>query len=133
MRMGLIASFLTLSERRALLELAEQQLFDLFSDDDVVEHLRYLVNCQGRIATAGHAWEPGSANIWAMIGRPWKTADSFDWRGHLRELWVWILLGFGVFGSISLQNRNPGFTVRIRWRPPCASDLLGEVLGFGLD
>jgi adenosine deaminase len=40
MRMGFVASFLNLPERRAMLELVDQILFDLFSKEEVVTELR---------------------------------------------------------------------------------------------
>ncbi len=42
LRTGFVQSFLSLPERRAMLELADQILFDLFSRDDVVTLLREL-------------------------------------------------------------------------------------------
>ncbi len=39
-RMGFVASFLDLPERRAMLQLAEQYLFDMFSNNEVVRGLR---------------------------------------------------------------------------------------------
>jgi hypothetical protein len=41
-RMGFVHSFLSLPERRAMLELADQILFDLFSEPGVVESLRCM-------------------------------------------------------------------------------------------
>ncbi len=48
MRMGYACSFLHLPERRAMLELVEQYLFDIFSDDKVVALLRDLADQQPR-------------------------------------------------------------------------------------
>lgn len=42
LRMGFVHSFLSLPERRSMLELADQILFDLFSDPGVVESLRCM-------------------------------------------------------------------------------------------
>lgn len=42
-RMGFVSSFLNLSERRHMLELVGQYLFDLFSDESVVRQLRLFV------------------------------------------------------------------------------------------
>jgi adenosine deaminase len=42
LRMGFVHSFLSLPERRSILELADQILFDLFSDPGVVEDLRCM-------------------------------------------------------------------------------------------
>lgn len=46
MRMGYVCSFLHLPERKAMLELVEQFLFDFFSDENVVANLRELVDMQ---------------------------------------------------------------------------------------
>jgi len=45
LRMGFVHSFLSLPERRSMLELADQILFDLFSDPGVVEDLRCMAIC----------------------------------------------------------------------------------------
>jgi adenosine deaminase len=42
LRMGFVHSFLSLPERRSMLELADQILFDLFSDPGIVEDLRCM-------------------------------------------------------------------------------------------
>lgn len=46
LRMGFVHSFLSLPERRSMLELADQILFDLFSDSGVVEDLRCMAACR---------------------------------------------------------------------------------------
>lgn len=46
LRMGFVHSFLSLPERRSMLELADQILFDLFSDPGVVEDLRCMAACR---------------------------------------------------------------------------------------
>ena len=46
LRMGFVHSFLSLPERRSMLELADQILFDLFSDPGVVEDLRCIATCR---------------------------------------------------------------------------------------
>ena len=42
LRAGFVHSFLDLPDRRAILELADQILFDLFSNEDELDNLRYL-------------------------------------------------------------------------------------------
>jgi adenosine deaminase len=46
MRMGYVCSFLHLPERRAMIEMVEQFLFDLFSRQDCVGYLRELADLQ---------------------------------------------------------------------------------------
>ncbi len=46
LRLGFTQSFLSFPERRAMLELADQILFDLFSSDDIVSLLRELASRQ---------------------------------------------------------------------------------------
>jgi adenosine deaminase len=47
-RMGFVHSFMSLPERRAMLELVDQIIFDLFSSQAVVDTLRSLVRPTGR-------------------------------------------------------------------------------------
>ena len=46
MRMGFVHAFLTLPERRAFLELTDQIIFDLFTDEATIERLRALAMVQ---------------------------------------------------------------------------------------
>ena len=52
MRMGFVASFLSLHERRAMLEIADQHLFDLFSTGSVVRELQQIVELNVTLSRA---------------------------------------------------------------------------------
>jgi hypothetical protein len=45
--MGFIRSYLNLAERRHLIEIVEQRLFDIFSDEKTVLTLRQLAGIPG--------------------------------------------------------------------------------------
>ena len=53
MRMGYVCSFLHLPERRAMIEMVEQFLFDLFSSADCIGYLRELADLQRSRAQQG--------------------------------------------------------------------------------
>ena len=77
MRMGYVCSFLHLPERRAMIEMVEQYLWDLFSREDIVDYLRDFAALQRKNPLFCATSNPGKLSEFRLAAE--QHGDALAW------------------------------------------------------